>query len=179
MPLRILTGTRQASALAAAAFLLAACGSSGSPQTSGSPQASRPTTANSTAAFCSAARRFGNDQKTFARYAEKEPASVMARMLSVAKDAESALGEMQRLTPASLTADVQVYESTEKPIIDGIIANRGQLNQQIEKDKKDKGSDMKSGNPKLQRAVAGIGDKCVLPGSVLMPMPSKGTPSKG
>jgi hypothetical protein len=183
------TVVSQAAALAAASgLLLAACGG-------GSSTASQSTAASSTAArsasaaarpgsggnsFCGAARRFGNAQKTFARYAEKEPASVMAKMLSVATDAESALGDMQRLAPASLTADVKVYVSTEKPIVDGIVANRGELKQQIEKDKKNKRSDT-GNNPKLQRALAGIGDKCGFPGSLLMPMPRKGMPmpSKG
>jgi hypothetical protein len=173
MSRRILTRTSQASALAAAtALLLAACGSS-SPQAS-QPTAAKSTAANSTAAFCSAARRVGNDQKTFGQYAEKEPASVIATVLSVAKDAEIGLGEMQRLAPASLTADVKAYVSDEKPYIDEIVANRGQLKQEADKMKKTE-SGMKSGmgnNPKLQRALSGIGNKCGIPGSVLMPMPA-------
>lgn len=173
MPPRILTRTSQASALAAAtALLLAACGSS-SPQAS-QPTAAKSTAANSIAAFCSAARRFGNDQKTFSQYAEHEPTSVMTKILSVAKDAQGVLGEMQRLAPTSLTADVKVYVSGEKPYVDGIIANRGQLKQETEKMKSEKSGSEMGNNPKLQRALSGIGDKCGIPGSALMPMPGMG-----
>jgi hypothetical protein len=166
--------------LTAGGLLLAGCG--------GSSQASSSTTVTSAAAastrpsarqiaggraFCSAARRFGREQKAFSQYAQSEPASVVARVFSVAKNAATALASMQRLAPASLAADVKVYERTEKPIVDIIVANRGQLKQAIGTMRS--GSE-KSGSPKLQRALIGIGDKCGFPGSVLMAMPKKGMP---
>jgi hypothetical protein len=176
--------TGQAAALAAASgLLLAACGGGGSSQASPSTAVSSTAAASGTSArqasadgtFCGAARRFGNDQQTFARYAKKEPASVTAKVLRVAKDAERALGEMRRLAPARLTADVKVYESTEKPIVDVLVANGGQLKQAI------KAGDER-GSPKLgrrlQRALVGIGNNCGFPGSRLMPMP-KGMKMKG
>jgi hypothetical protein len=140
--------------------------------------------ASGDSAFCGAARRVGSDLKTFARYERREPARATATVLRDAKDAASVLAEMQRLAPRSLTADVEVYANTEKPFIDGIVANRGQMRQERETHKGSgmqsgeggKGSGMKRksgsempGNRKLQSALAGIGSYCGVPGSLLMP----------
>jgi hypothetical protein len=185
--------TGQAAALAAASgLLLAACGG-GSSQASKSSAASSTVAARGTTtarqasgdtAFCGAARRVGSDLKTFARYERREPARATATVLRRAKDAVSGFGEMQRLAPGRLTADVKVYARMEKPFIDGIVANRGQLRQErethkgsgMQSGKRSKGSGMKMksgsempGNPKLQSALAGIGSYCGFPGSLLMP----------
>jgi hypothetical protein len=187
---RIRTG--QAAALAGASgLLLAACG--------GSSQASQSTAVSSTvaasgrtsarqasgdAAFCGAARRIGSDLKTFARYEQREPARATATVLRRAKDAVSGFVEMQRRAPGSLTADVNVYARMEKPFIEGVVANRGQLRQERETHKgsgmqsgeRSKGSGVKmksgsetSGNRKLQSALGRIGSYCGFPGSLLMP----------
>lgn len=129
--------------LASAALLLAACSNDGSPAASGTnhnttstrtapPSSSTTSTpsASTTSTFCGATQRYNADQN-----AVKQPGNSTAAILSAAKDAETAAADMQRLAPASLSADVTTVTTAFKSFFDALVTDGGNLSQALPAEK--------------------------------------------
>jgi hypothetical protein len=136
MPVR--TWIRSASLAAAAALLIAAC-SSGSPSDSPSTGAkSTPagsaSPAGSRTAFCSTARRYWSDRLVIAQGESKNKTPNMSSMpaqrtdtasrqatLQAARAIQATLPSLETTAPADLQAAVRTFVAAEKPFIDALV----------------------------------------------------------
>ncbi len=147
MPVR--TWIRSASLAAAAALLIAAC-SSGSPSDSPSTGAkSSPagsaSPAGSRTAFCSTARRYWSDRLVIAQGESKNNTPNMSSMpgnmssmpaqrtdaasqratLQAARAIQATLPRLETTAPANLQAAVRTFVAAEKPYIDALVNANG------------------------------------------------------